>query len=518
LTADESFRFGRERIEKKKKKKKKLKSKTMPKTRKRRGKKHDPLEIVVRNEETVEFVRRKNREKGERRQTTHQQDESYVPASLSEKILRQAEQQMGEENSDASDNDDNDDNDNDNDNGARAQSSSSSKSLVNAISLSKLYEAAEEMSESESENDHDFAGEDYHGQRFYGDDDDDDDVDEIEVSAEDARALRMFMSQDAPIRRTLHDVIMERIREVEEEEAGDAGPQEIVERYRRRMDPRVFNVYRGVGRLMRTYKSGRLPKALKLMPRLENWEDLLWLTEPDEWSPAAVYYATRIFASNLNAKMAQRFFNLILLPRVRADFAEHKKLHFHHYIALKKALYKSGAFYKGFLLPLCEDRDCTLKEALVIGSVLQKCHVPVLHSAAALMRIASMPYCGANSIFMRILLDKKYALPYPVIDAVVDHFLRFVRDERHLPVLWHQSMLVFAQRYKTQITKQQKQQLRYVLHKHTHRQITPLVRRELFESLSRGERPQFGDQQQPERDSNRDYRDERNRRRQCSRF
>ena len=34
---------------------------------------------------------------------------------------------------------------------------------------------------------------------------------------------------------------------------------------------------------------------------------VLYLTEPDRWSAAAVYQATRIFTSNLNAKMAQRW-------------------------------------------------------------------------------------------------------------------------------------------------------------------------------------------------------------------
>ncbi len=53
---------------------------------------------------------------------------------------------------------------------------------------------------------------------------------------------------------------------------------------------------------------------------------------------------------------------------------------------------------------------------------------------------------GANSIFLRVLLDKKYALPYRVVDALVFHFLRFAADPRSLPVLWHQAFLVFAQR------------------------------------------------------------------------
>lgn len=124
--------------------------------------------------------------------------------------------------------------------------------------------------------------------------------------------------------------------------------------------------------------------------------------------------------------MAQRFYSLVLLPRIRDDIAEYKRLNFHLYMALRKALFKPAAFFKGLLLPLCESRTCTLREAIVIGSVLGKNSIPMLHSAAALLKIAEMEYSGANSIFLRILLDKKYALPYRVIDAVVDHFVRLV--------------------------------------------------------------------------------------------
>lgn len=45
--------------------------------------------------------------------------------------------------------------------------------------------------------------------------------------------------------------------------------------------------------------------------------------------------------------MAQRFYNLVLLPRIRDDIAEYKKLNFHLYSALKKALFKPGAWFKG---------------------------------------------------------------------------------------------------------------------------------------------------------------------------
>lgn len=67
---------------------------------------------------------------------------------------------------------------------------------------------------------------------------------------------------------------------------------------------------------------------------------------------------------------------------------------------------------------------CSLREAIILSSIIAKNSIPVLHSASAMLLIAEMDYTGANSIFLRIFFDKKYALPYRVIDAVVAHFLR----------------------------------------------------------------------------------------------
>ena len=33
------------------------------------------------------------------------------------------------------------------------------------------------------------------------------------------------------------------------------------------------------------------------------------------------------------------------------------------------------------------------------------------------------------------------------IDGLVDHFMRFQREERQLPVVWHQALLCFVQRW-----------------------------------------------------------------------
>jgi len=109
----------------------------------------------------------------------------------------------------------------------------------------------------------------------------------------------------------------------------------------------------------------------------------------------------------------------------------------------------------------------------------------MLHSAAAILKIAEADYNGANSIFLRTLLDKKYALPYRVVDAVVFHFVRFTRDERELPVLWHQALLTFIQRYKADISSEQKEALYELLRHHSHSSITAEVRRELASTKCR---------------------------------
>ena len=159
-------------------------------------------------------------------------------------------------------------------------------------------------------------------------------------------------------------------------------------------------------------------------------------------------------------------------------------------MSLKKAVYKPAAFFKGILLPLCsESAYCTLREAIIIASVLQKVSIPVQHSAVAIHKLATMSgtYNGATSIFMRTLLDKNYSLPAPVIDSLIAHFVRFMDNDNNteeLPVLWHQALLVFVQRYKNDISVTGKEQLRDLMKVQNHPKITVEVRRELFGSAA----------------------------------
>lgn len=242
---------------------------------------------------------------------------------------------------------------------------------------------------------------------------------------------------------------------------------------------KVVQVYRQVGTLLSRYRSGKLPKAIKVVPSLRNWEEILQLTAPDSWTAAALAAITRLFASNFNSRMAQRFYNLVLLPRIRTDIETHKKLNFHLYMALRKAIFKPAAFFKGILLPLAAD-NCTAREAIIMSSILAKISIPMMHSGAALLKLADMPYTGPRSVFIKTLLNKKYSFPYQVIAGMVKYFDSFVNDERELPVIWHQTLLIFAQRYKHVVSPEHKERLKRVLRAHEHHQITNEIRRELF--------------------------------------
>lgn len=191
---------------------------------------------------------------------------------------------------------------------------------------------------------------------------------EAAISASDVKLLSQMSKKpdaEAAEGKSLADLIMGKLAKGDFEDGdadGNEGPPDL--------DPKVIATYKKLGVVMKTYRSGKLPKAFKVIPYVANWEELLYLTNPPQWSPHATFEATKIFASNLNTKMAQRFYSVVLIENVRDNIAKYKKLNCHLYMAVKKAIFKQGAFFRGFLLPLAE--DATAREAVIIGSILAK--------------------------------------------------------------------------------------------------------------------------------------------------
>lgn len=285
--------------------------------------------------------------------------------------------------------------------------------------------------------------------------------DKLQINEEDEKAMKMFENKDGVKQKTLAELIMEKFEQKKamvDEAFSDAGSLKLED-----IDPRIKEMYEGVRDVMKRYRSGKVPKAFKIIPKLRNWEQILYITEPENWTAAAMFQATRIFCSGLTQQMAQRFYNLVLLPRIRDDLAEYQKLNSYLYRSLRKALFKPAAFFKGLVLPLLESGDCTLREAIIIGSVIANNRIPPLHACACLLKICEMEYSGASSIFIRLFFEKRYALPYRVVDASVFHFLQFEQDKRELPTLWHHALLMFVQRYKNDISSEQREALLHLI-------------------------------------------------------
>lgn len=270
------------------------------------------------------------------------------------------------------------------------------------------------------------------------------------------------------------------------------------------LPPKVILAYEKIGQILSTYTHGKLPKLFKILPSLKNWQDVLYVTNPNSWTPHATYEATKLFVSNLSSNEATVFIETILLPRFRDSIenSDDHSLNYHIYRALKKSLYKPGAFFKGFLLPLV-DGYCSVREATIAASVLTKVSVPVLHSSVALTQLLTRDFNPATTVFIRVLIEKKYALPYQTLDELVFYFMRFrnatinqdenmenmdidqekttkVNNGPQLPVVWHKAFLSFATRYKNDLTDDQKDFLLETVRQKFHPLIGPEIRRELL--------------------------------------
>ncbi|KAF2236182.1 Bystin-domain-containing protein [Viridothelium virens] len=390
-------------------------------------------------------------------------------------------------------------------------------------------------------------GEEEQGQVAYEDDEDawgdeEEEVEEVEVDPDDLDMFNKFNpsfdpssllrpkddAEDEGTGTNLADLILEKIAAHEASQGkqdggrppdiiGGGPPEDAVE-----IPAKVVEVYSQIGQILSRYKSGPLPKPFKIIPTVPQYDILLSITDPSSWTPNAAYAATRIWVS-APPIVAQHFILEVLLPSVRDNIRETKKLNVHLYQALKKALYKPAAFFKGLLFPLLNSGTCTLREAHIVSSVLARVSIPVLHSAAALSRCCeiaaeqmvgsgreNLEAGGASNTFIRVFLEKKYALPYKVVDNLVFHFLRFrvvgldankdavmkgssdgsikgdAKERGQLPVIWHQTLLAFAQRYRNDITEDQREALLDLLQARGHKSIGPEVRRELLEGRGRG--------------------------------
>lgn len=246
---------------------------------------------------------------------------------------------------------------------------------------------------------------------------------------------------------------------------------------------------------------------------MHRWEEMVEMSNPDQWTPHSVERATRLFIS-ADRDVARNFVENVLLPRFRDEVQEHQKVNVHIYKAMEKALYRPEAFFVGLVFPLVLSKTCTVKEAKVISSVMKRSKIPVIPAAAALEQMceiaaeeasATTELGSASSMFIRTLIEKRLALPYQVVDSLVFYFLRTrstnpaavtrgaSREDieaaglrNKLPLMWHEAFQIFSELYKNDITEEQRELLLDLLQSHGHPKHAQATRKELLAGRNRG--------------------------------
>ena len=75
-----------------------------------------------------------------------------------------------------------------------------------------------------------------------------------------------------------------------------------------------------------------------------------------------------------------------------------------------------------------------------------------MHSSVAMLKLADLGVCSATIIFLKIMIEKRYALPIRVVNALVQFILAAEQIDQTLPVIWFQLVLSTCELYSSNRT------------------------------------------------------------------
>jgi essential nuclear protein 1 len=163
-----------------------------------------------------------------------------------------------------------------------------------------------------------------------------------------------------------------------------------------------------------------------------------------------------------------------LVTAVKSDLQKNKKLNYHYYESLIKALYKTNAWFKGILFQFC-DKEANLREVKVIESLLTKMTIPVISSSVALIKMTEMAPCSAVLHYLKALVGKNYSFPKKVLSVLASYLIQFEKVEEDMPVLWHQFFLTIVKQYGSSLDEMSKASLAELTKNKHHKLISPEI-------------------------------------------
>ena len=188
---------------------------------------------------------------------------------------------------------------------------------------------------------------------------------------------------------------------------------------------KIIKILERTGLILKIYKSGKLPKIMKIIPIFKNFEEILWFTRPDTWTPQALFVITRVFLATLKPFQLERFLTMILIPRFQEGiFLGKKKLSIHIFMALKITSKYSKFFFSFVINPLVKKQNCTLKESIILSALISKMSFPLEVISHFLSHFLNKNFSKTKFIILNSILNKNYLLPVRIIDLILDFFIQ----------------------------------------------------------------------------------------------
>ncbi|VDD81655.1 unnamed protein product [Mesocestoides corti] len=233
--------------------------------------------------------------------------------------------------------------------------------------------------------------------------------------------------------------------------------------------------------VMSHFRSGPLPKTIKMLPHLPGYESLLEMLSPLEWTNHVFPRVVKIFASKGN-EQALCFYENYLLPKVRDDIAKNRRLSVQLFEALITSIFRPEEFVAGIFLPWIRS-DMSKTEGIILSHLLKKASIRARFAAVALALTCEEEFSIPRSMIIEAILNKKYIMPEAAISHLIAYFTSFDKDcsayftdEGRMPLTWFRSLLTFLEFYRDGVCPGEREQLIRLCRRHEHPSITPEIR------------------------------------------
>jgi len=184
---------------------------------------------------------------------------------------------------------------------------------------------------------------------------------------------------------------------------------------------KMVRLLKRTGSMLKIYRSGKIPKSIKIISVLKNFEEIIWFTRPDTWSPHALYAVTKLFLKNLRPLQLERFLTMVFIPRLQENiFQKNKKVSVHIFMTLKMISKFPKIFFSLIILPTTESLNFTTREAILFSILISKISVPREIVSTFLSIFLRQNFTNEKLILLNSILNKNFLLPIRMIDMLVD--------------------------------------------------------------------------------------------------